>query len=468
MKVVAASVAFAIGQIVLMLALVKILGTGPYSAYSLYFTLATAISALFSEWVRLLIARYSGVRGVRLRGAILTAALVWVGSGAFVTLAITAVATFVAFVVSAPTIARAIGSTGVLAASSMLGDSVATFMRFNRPSGDYLRYLAWRIGLSGTLMLCIGVLTRSADASALGFSMGVLLIATASIRLFWLPQAGRVSYRRLLRFVPVGWAMAMGTIGTNAILAIARVILKSVLPAQAAGAVFLALDLSTRGFNVLGVSFNTWAAKDLYSASHDRDRIEMEAIMSRTASLAMAMWLSLGIAGGAVAVAAPIILAGREAYGGFVGVAIANILAIMLLMVRIFSLDTMMNAVSRYRAVAIASMAVFLPLPVAVFYPTLAAYSLPAGVAVSYFIISVSAADMRVVRQSLIYVLILTATAGIVFSWTFSVALRPSLRSGLQGTGLALLDVALISVLLWRWRTGAMPRAVASDERCSG
>lgn len=456
MKVVVASILFALAQILLLLVLVKVLGASAYSTYSFYFTMAAAIAALTAEWVRLLVARYSGLRVVRVRGMILGTAMVWVGCTSAAFIVVGGLAGGLWFLTGRPSTGIAIATISVLTASSILGDCLATFMRFNTSAVLYLRYLGLRILASGALMLVLGSATGSAEAAALGFAGGVLAIALVFLRSYWVPVCGRTSFRRLLPFVPAGWAMAAGTISTNFTFAFSRLLLRLALPPHVAGAVFLALDLSTRGLNMLGVSFNTWSVKNLFDASHNRRADLMHSTAAKISALFGAVWLSAGVVGTGMAVVAPIVITGRGAYGTFADVAIINVLAVFLLMVRIFNFDTLMNAMGRYRVVSYSSLATIVVMMLAWIFPFVSLWALPGGVFLSFVVVIGLGIRLPPVRLALLHLSILVSFSSVALWWAYEFASAPTLPKLAMGVGLAAVDIILIVVLtlpLWRART---------------
>lgn len=438
-------------QMLALLLLVRILGTDQYATYSLLMAFGLTISALGGEWLRLIVARFSGLRARRLRESLLRTTLVWMlATSLFVACAASAIAGVLMALGRSGTAASVFVAAAV-ACASILGDGVQTFIRFNRPGRHFVQYAVLRVLVSSVAMLGAGAVARSGLVSALAFAMGVILVAGAAILRFWWPLPGAVVHRRLLRFASVGGAMALGSITTNATLTLLRLSIRPVMPAATAGAFFLSLDLVTRGLNALGTAFNTFSARGLYEASHARDPEALEAAAAKTNSLFSATWVSLALWGSATATAIPIILTGRGAYGSLGWVVLANLLAVTLLWARIFNLDMLMNAMRRYRAVAAASTITVVVASLGWLWPGFAFWALPTGVLISLTLLIVAGRDLHAMRIAAASLAAITVFGVLVLAWALDAAKAPTLAHALVGVALVAADIALVLLLGRVW-----------------
>jgi len=347
-RVVSVTIGIAVLQLVILLLLARLLGPGEYSVYSVYFSVATSLAALLAEWIRLVVARFSGVRGDRLRGAILHSALTLVLILAAACLAIAGGAAVLAASLGIRSLVAPVAAVGVLTASNMIGDMLHTVIRFNRGVRPYAVYAGLRVGASGVLAVLAGAAYATADAAVLGFAVGGSLVVASAFGRFWSPRARPVPYRRLVRFVKVGWAMAISSISSLVALSLARILMQSAAPPRTADAMLLAFDLSQRGLTVLGAGLTTWLSKALYKAAHARGAVGLAPTSALTSTVFGITWNSFAIYGSACALAIPIALHGRGVYGGHEWAAALNVLAGVILSGRIYNLEPILFSVHRY------------------------------------------------------------------------------------------------------------------------
>jgi hypothetical protein len=449
MLIFVASLVFSGLQIVVLLGLVKILGVIEYSSFSLYFSIATFISALMSEWARMIVVRFSDVRGQRTRLMVLRTSLVWIVGTAIVVLSAGVAGAAATWSGMIPIPASEIFAIGVLGASGIIGDCCAAFARFNLAAKRYISFLALRMATSGAAAASAAWITRSAAWTAIAFGGGVMIASILLVIPYWYRLSRTNDHRRFRRFLPVGAAMATSAIATNGVFALARIALRGAIPANFAGSLFLAMDLATRGVVVLGIALNTFSAKAVYRASHSRDEAELVRQASRASTLFSVVWLAAGVTGSGVALAVPQVFAHGDAYGPYGTVAVTNILAILLFSGRIFNLDLILNAARFYRVVVIASVLSLATLCIAALKVAVLALPLAIVASISFELVMVfhsryfpaMARDMFVVGFSATCTLLLTQHA-------FSNAHQ--LVSWLQLGAVVTTNLMVAGLLAWR------------------
>ncbi|WP_141521538.1 hypothetical protein [Novosphingobium sp. PC22D] len=410
MKVIAFSLLFSIAQLAFLLVLARALGNAGYAAFSVNMAIAVTVSALSSEWLRLVMARYSGVRGLRLRASLLRTSLVWVLGLASLPIALGLIlaATAPAALVSPLDIL----AIAMLAGGATLAECTATYLRFNARTDTFLRFSGSRIAASGLAMVAAALADRSASSAGIAFAVASAGVSAIWIVRYWVPEKGRVDHRRLLRFVSIGFGLASSSIFTSFLLTATRLGLRNSLGATQSAATLLAIDLASRGQSVLGNAFTTWSAKSIYDAAHARRSNRADPAMWRATIVFMALWSCLGVGGTLVAMLAPLLVLGRDAYGGTGWVVALNLAGLVVLMARIYSIDLLLSAFARFRTIALASLPLALAIPAFWVFPGAAAWVLPSGVAASILVILAATWRERLVRRGLLLIIASAATVG--------------------------------------------------------
>lgn len=472
MIVILVSLVAAAVQMGLLLLTARILGSGAYAQFSMIIAAAVFLSAAVGEWLRMVVARQGGTLRLRIRGALLAAVRRWT-----LTLAGALAAVGMALKGLDLVIPGIPGSGFLLAATlaasgNMLSDMAATHLRFTSTRAAYNRYALARsavVGCAAVLAACAGA--TGAEA-AIAFGVAGCLCGGGYVGLLWRDTAPARS-SLLVRFAPVGWSMASASIGTTFALTASRLAIGIALPASVSAGTLLAIDLASRGTNVLATAMSTWGNRLIYSGAHEDGDRGARAAFTSVSAVFISIWFSVAIIGLLACVAIPLVtlhVAQRDLY--FVATA-ATLSAILLLLLRAMLFDAFLAALHRQRDVALAALtsAIVAAIGAGLAFiwpvPELGIAVLPMAVLFSFaFYLTRSGAELWIAidHRSVRFALAKTAVAAVI-AWLAASG------SGLAGIAAVLLvaialDIRCLLQLYRRFRTfGVAPLVVAATER---
>lgn len=388
MTVILISLLAAAIQMVLLLVTARILGAAEYSGFSLIMTVAIFLSACCSEWLRMILARQGSSLRHRMRTALLGGLRVWTVRLALSLLIGLAPIAILAEAIASKSIALAIVATSLVGTGTMLSDMAATFLRFTSSRQAYNCFVLLRVSLMGGASVAAAALGGNGSQTATAFGAAALLCGGGFIALFWtrsLPRKGLI-----IRLGPMGWSLASGSLGTNISLMLSRLALGIALPANISGGVFLAIDLATRGINVLGVAINTWGNRLIINASHYEGIAGAKRTFLPVSAVFITIWFSVALAGVALCVAIPLITLTFNEVDLYLMATVSTVFSILLLFLRTFLFDAYLSAIGRHREVAhVGVSTVFLTAIGALFAafvptPAIGMLAFPAAVVLSY------------------------------------------------------------------------------------
>lgn len=352
MVIVVSLVAAAI-QMGLLLLTARVIGVAQYSQFSLIVSVAVFLSAFAADWLRMIVARHGGSRRLRFRAAILSDARAISLGIAFVLLAIAgAVAGMLVLLASAhaATFAAAIGIAG---AGMALADMAATYLRYaSREQWRYNVFMIVRVSLMGGAPLAAALAGAGGAQVGMAFGLSGIACGGSFVLLLW-PGGLALNGRLLLRLAGQGWSLATGSIGTNIAMTLARVTLGIAMPGRASGGALLAIDLFSRGANVLGIALCNWGNRALLEAAHRRGNAGAIAAFGRFSAIFMAAWFSCALIGLVMCLAIPVFTLHLDNVGAYVTVALPTCVAIAVLYMRIFLFDCLLASLNRHREIAL-------------------------------------------------------------------------------------------------------------------
>jgi len=339
-------------QMTLLLVTARILGSGSYSSYSLIVAVATFVAACCGEWLRMLVARQGGSLRRRLRTALLGGLRAWSLGIAFLLLVAAVLAMMIADATSGRAMAIAIAATGLVAAGAMLSDMAATFLRFTSTPAAYNRFVLIRVALMGGSS--VGAALAGADGAGTAMSFGTAGLACGGVFVlaFWPRSAARKGLVKQL--APIGWSLASGSLGTNIAMTVSRLALGIALPAAVSGGVLLAIDLATRGTNVLGAAINTWGNRLIINAAHRNGAVGARREFGPVSAVFLTLWFSVTMFGLLVCTGIPLVTLHVSAPELYLAGTVPTLLALFCLLLRTFLCDAYLSAIEQHREVALA------------------------------------------------------------------------------------------------------------------
>lgn len=224
-------------------------------------------------------------------------------------------------------------------------------------------------------------------------------------------------------------------------MSIARLAIQGAVAPSIAGAIFLAFDLASRGVTVLGTALNTWSVKLVYGASGRGGGGQGKT--ARASALLAGAWGVFGATGVGVAAAVPLVMGDASAYGASSWVVVVNCVAIILLMLRVFNVDVMLNASDEYAVVFRCSFISFVVTAALALMPSLKVYAFPLGAFLSFLYASWSARGIANARAAVLDAVVITGLA--FFALVTAVATKGRLDAW------ALVDLCALTALLSMW-----------------
>lgn len=343
-------------QMALLLLTARILGSGAYAQFSMIIAAAVFVAAAVGEWLRMVVARQGGTLRLRMRAALLSAVRRWVLALAGTLILCGSAAAMLAASLPAMSGGNVVAAAALAAAGNMLSDMASTHIRFTSTRAAYNRYALVRSSVVGGAAVLAALGGATGEQAAIAFGVAGCFCGGGYVLLLWRDtRAARSSL--LIRFAPVGWSMASASISTTFALTASRLALGITLPVSVSSGTLLAIDLASRGTNVLAVAISTWGNRLIYSGAHeDGDRGAQEAFR-KVSAVFISIWFSVALFGLLACVAIPLVtlhVAQREVYFAATSVTLT---AIHILLLRAMLFDAFMAALHRQRDVAMAALA---------------------------------------------------------------------------------------------------------------
>lgn len=339
-------------QMALLLVTARILGSASYSSYSLIVAVATFVAACCGEWLRMLVARQGGSLRRRLRTALLGGLRAWSLGIALSLLVAAALAMMIADAASGRPLALAIAATGVVAAGAMLSDMAATFLRFTSTPAAYNRFALIRVAMMGGASVAAALAGADGAGTAMSFGAAGLACGGGFVLAFWPRSAARKGLVKQL--APIGWSLASGSLGTNIAMTVSRLALGIALPATVSGGVLLAIDLATRGTNVLGAAINTWGNRLVINAAHRNGAVGARREFGPVSAVFLTLWFSVTMFGLLVCTGIPLLTLHISTPELYLAGTVPTLLALFCLLLRTFLFDAYLSAIEQHREVALA------------------------------------------------------------------------------------------------------------------
>lgn len=355
MWVMAATLGAAVLQMALLLAVARLLDAAQYATFSLAIAVGLLISALSSEWLRMILARQAAMRRRRVNSALLSG----IGRAAEIIAALIACGGFLAaagaWALAADGVAIIIIAAGIVGAATALSDLLAIYLRFKSTRRAYALFVLMRTMAAG-LPTCVAAgIGMDGAACALTFGVGTVVCALAARVVLWRRVAGRRDLQLAMSFARPGFAMATSAIAMHAMAALWRVTAKICLPSEVAGMLLLAVDLGTRGLNVLGAALGSWATRPVFESAHAQDREELERTFKSVSAIFNSFWFISAPYGVAAATIIPLYISKGGVSPVYAPAAAASLVALLGMFLRLFLVDPYVAARGREREIAIAA-----------------------------------------------------------------------------------------------------------------
>lgn len=353
MVVIVISLIAAAIQMGLLLLTARVVGVDEYARFSLIIAVAAFLSAVLSEWLRMIVAYHAGSRRVRLRNAVLRQVRSWIIALSASATLLGLMAAAIAWSINYPDAAWFVAATGIAAAGMMLSDMSAAFLRFGAQTRwHYNAYTMVRVTMMGGAALVMAVIGASGPAVAATFGVAGMAIGGIYVATAW-PGIGPARPRLLVRLAGQGWSLATGSIGTNLALTLARTTLGVALPGRLAGGALLSIDLFARGGNVLGSSLCTWGFRVLMDGLHHDGKIGAQRSFRIFSGVFLSIWYSIALIGLMACLVIPVYTLHLTQIGLHFAVTLPTLIAIALLFNRVLLFDSLLAALSLHREVAL-------------------------------------------------------------------------------------------------------------------
>lgn len=349
------SLSASLAQMLSLMAVARLIGTAEYSQYSLGVTIGVFISALTSEWLRMILSRQAGGTRLRVRSQLLQeirhVMLILVGVVLFISVA---ASSFVA-IIGHENLSGVILGVGILASSNIVADITATYLRFSARQMHFCIFIIFRAVVPGLLTIAAATLMRSGISCLYIFAVANMLIGAVVNFGFWPRSQKPRPFRLLGNFVGAGVAMSTSTVAVTWAVTAVRSTLAVCLPANLSGALFVALDLGQRGFTVLGSAISTWGVRLIYDSAHNRDQQLTTSVFRRVSDISLTLWFSVALYGACGAIIAPSVVARTPLPSSYLLDISLVLMALLILLARIYLVDPLLAALSREREIAIAA-----------------------------------------------------------------------------------------------------------------
>lgn len=432
-------------QMGLLLVTARVLGTGAYSSFSLIVAVATFLAACCGEWLRMLLARHGGSLRRRMGAALLGGLRLWCLRLAQTLLLVTVLATMIAQATSGAALALAAAATGIVAAGAMASDMAATFLRFTSTRQAYNRFVLIRVGLMGGSSVAAALAGANGAEAAIAFGVAGLACGGGFVLLLW----PRGTFRKglILRLAPIGWSLASGSLGTNIAMTVSRLALGLALPATVSGGVLLAIDLATRGTNVMGAAINTWGNRLVINAAHSGGFAGAQREFAPVSAVFLTLWFSVTMSGLMVCAAIPLVTLRIDDPALYLAGTLPTLLAIFCLLLRTFLFDAYLSAIEHHREVALAGATTVILVAIGALsvpllrMPIVGMAAFPAAIALSlaiYFVRNWATLWQAIDRRAIAFAM--ETTFAIAVGGVLAALTRSWLVVGLAGLGVAALD----------------------------